>query len=85
MTRILRRLSMETICWVLRPQGWRTNDDILFSRFAHRPSNQAIGNALRHARRYGFVKSRIVGPGNRSEWRITDAGRKAARNPFNPH
>ena len=40
-------------------------------------SVQAVSNALRHGRRWGWIESKIVGPGNRSIWWITDAGRKA--------
>jgi hypothetical protein len=76
---------METVCWALLLKGKRLAGDISFGRFGHQPSIQAIGNALRHARRYGLVKSKVVGPGNRSIWWLTDKGLKAAINPFDPH
>lgn len=41
-------------------------------------SIQAVSNALRHARRYGWVRSALQGhSGNTSIWYATEEGRKA--------
>lgn len=82
MIKKLRRWTMEEICWQLlgRSQGMLAGD-IPFGRFYPGPSIQAVSNALRHGRRHGYIRSKLVGPGNRSRWFLTEAGRKVARNP----
>lgn len=77
MIKKLRRWTMAEVCWCLigKSQG-----DI-HPGYYPAPSVQAISNALRHARRYGYVRSKVVGPGNRSRWFLTDRGLKVARNP----
>ncbi len=62
---MLRRFTIDDACRALKGRDWTLAGDI-----PGRASVQAIGNALRHGRRYGLIESKIVGPGNRSMWRL---------------
>ena len=73
--RPMRRITVEDVCRALR--GKQLAGEIKISG-----SVQAVSNALRHGRRWGLIVSEIVGPGNRSIWWLSDAGRKAVADSF---
>jgi len=61
----MRRFTIEDACRELRGKDWT-----LAGSIGGRASVQAVSNALRHGRRHRLIESKVVGPGNRSMWRL---------------